>query len=76
MANPTTFSVISQIPVGLGPTNIEFGNQKGYVTNSSEKSFSVIDLGSLTTESTFIFPDGFRPKDVVYSTAKGRIILY
>lgn len=71
--NPTTFSVISQLPVGLGPTNIEFGNQKGYVTNSSEKSFSVIDLSSLTTESTFIFPDGFRPKDVSYSSTKGRL---
>ena len=73
VVNPNTFSVISQLPVGLGPTNIEFGNQKGYVTNSSDKSFSVIDLNSLTTESTFIFPDGFRPKDVSYSSAKSRL---
>lgn len=74
--NPTTFSVINQLPVGLGPTNIEFGNQKGYVTNSSAKSFSVIDINSLSTESTFIFPDGFRPKDVSYSTSKNSLYFY
>jgi len=74
--NPNTFSVISQLPVGLGPTNIEFGNQKGYVTNSSAKSFSVIDINSLSTESTFIFPDGFRPKDVSYSTSKNNLYFY
>jgi len=73
IVNPNSFSVINQLPVGLGPTNIEFGNQKAYVTNSSAKSFSVIDLNSLTTESTFIFPDDFRPKDVSYSSAKSRL---
>lgn len=74
--NPSTFSVINQLPVGLGPTNIEFGNQKGYVTNSSAKSFSVIDINSLSTESTFIFPDGFRPKDVSYSTSQNKLYFY
>jgi len=74
--NPNTFSVSTELPVGLGPTNIEFGNQKGYVTNSSEKSFSIIDLNSLTTESTFIFPDGFRPKDVSYSTSQNKLYFY
>jgi len=74
--NPNTFSVSNELPVGLGPTNIEFGNQKGYVTNSSEKSFSIIDLNSLTTESTFIFADGFRPKDVSYSTFQNKLYFY
>lgn len=74
--NPQDFSIIDQLPVGLGPTNIEFVNQKAYVTNTSEKSFSVIDLNSLSTESTFIFPDGFRPKDVVYSVLKSNLYFY
>jgi hypothetical protein len=74
--NPNTFSVSTELSVGLGPTNIEFGNQKGYVTNSSEKSFSIIDLNSLTTESTFIFQDGFRPKDVSYSTSQNKLYFY
>jgi len=74
--NPNTFSVITQLSVGLGPTNIDFANQKAYVTNPSDKSFSVIDLNSLTTESTFVFPDGFRPKDVVYSTLKNSLYFY
>ncbi len=74
--DPATFNVISQLQVGLGPTNIEFGNQKAYVTNLSEKSFSVIDLNSLTSETTYIFPDGFRPKDVVYSSSKNALYFY
>jgi Bacterial Ig-like domain len=74
--NPNTFSVITQLSVGLGPTNIDFANQKAYVTNPSDKSFSVIDLNSLTTESTFVFPDGFRPKDVVYSALKNSLYFY
>jgi len=53
--DPGNFSIIKEITVGLGPTNIEFSNEKGYVTNSSAKSFSVIDLNSLTTETTFVF---------------------
>lgn len=74
--NPNTFSTITQLSVGLGPTNIDFANQKAYVTNPSDKSFSVIDLNSLTTESTFVFPDGFRPKDVVFSSLKNSLFFY
>lgn len=76
VVDPNTFSVINQIPVGLGPTNIEFGNQKGYVTNSSGKSFSVINLSSLTTETTFVFPDGFRPNNVSFSSLKSKLYFY
>jgi hypothetical protein len=76
IVDPNTFTVVNQLPVGLGPTNIEFSNQKGYVTNSSAKSFSVIDLNSLTTESTFIFPDAFRPKDVSFSSLKNKLYFY
>jgi Bacterial Ig-like domain len=74
--DPGNFSIIKEITVGLGPTNIEFSNEKGYVTNSSAKSFSVIDLISLTTETTFIFPDDFRPKDVSYSSLNNNLYFY
>lgn len=74
--DPATFSILKELTVGLGPTNIEFSNDKGYVTNSSAKSFSVIDLISLTTETTFTFPDDFRPKDVSYSTVTNKLYFY
>ncbi|HEY6906248.1 MAG TPA: Ig-like domain-containing protein [Ignavibacteriaceae bacterium] len=76
IVDPDNFSIIKQLTVGLGPTNIEFGSDKAYVTNSSAKSFSVIDLISLTTETTFTFPDEFRPKDVVFSTPNNRLYFY
>ncbi len=74
--DPAAFTVITQLPVGLGPTNIEFGNQKAYVTNLSAKSFSVIDLNSLSVETTFIFLDDFRPKDVSYSSLSNKLYFY
>ena len=76
VVDPATFSILKELTVGLGPTNIEFTNEKGYVTNSSAKSFSVIDLISLTTETTFTFPDDFRPKDVSYSTVTNKLYFY
>lgn len=74
--DPASFGVVSQLQVGLGPTNIEFGNQKAYVTNLSQKSFSVIDLNSMSTDTTYVFPDGFRPKDVAYSSSKNALYFY
>ncbi len=76
VVDPNNFTLIKEIPVGLGPTNIEFSNSKGYVTNASAKSFSVIDLASLTTETTYIFPDDFRPKDVCFSSLKNLLYFY
>jgi len=76
IVDPANFSIIKELTVGLGPTNIEFSNEKGYVTNSSAKSFSVIDLNSLTTETTFVFPDDFRPKDVSYSSLNNNLYFY
>lgn len=76
IVDPASFSIINEFTVGLGPTNIEFSSEKGYVTNSSDKSFSVIDLNSLIVESTFVFPDGFRPKDVSYSSLTSKLYFY
>ncbi len=74
--NPATFEILKEIPVGLGPTNISFSNEKAYVTNLSAKSFTIIDLNSLNADSTYVFPDGFRPKDVVYSAYKNALYFY
>ena len=74
--DPSSFSIVKVLDVGLGPTNIEFTSNKAYVTNASEKSFSVIDLGNLTTENTFTFSDGYRPKDVVYSRSTNKLFFY
>lgn len=74
--DPKTFSIIKQLPVGLGPTNIKFNDQKGYVTNPTSRSFSVIDLNTLTTESTFIFGDGYRPSNVSFSSLKNNLYFY
>lgn len=76
VVDPDNFSIETQITVGLGPTNIEFGNNKAYVTNASAKSFSVIDLNSLTTETTHVFDDGFRPKDVSFSPLNDMLYFY
>ena len=76
VVDPANFAILNQITVGLGPTNIEFGNNKAYVTNASAKSFSVIDLNSLTTETTHVFADDFRPKDVAYSSVNNMLYFY
>ena len=74
--DPATLSTVKIINVGLGPTNIEFTTDKAYLTNASEKSFSVINLSNLTTENTYVFSDGFRPKDVVYSNLTNKLYFY
>ncbi len=74
--DPQSFSVVKTIDVGLGPTNIGFSSDKAYVTNTSEKSFTVIDLASLTALETYTFADGFKPKDVVYSNLSGKLYFY
>ncbi len=74
--DPESFNVVGIIGVGLGPTNIGFGGNYGYVTNTSGKSFTKIDLNSLSAVETFVFPDGFKPKDVVYSSLTNKLYFY
>lgn len=74
--DPATLAVLNQIPVGLGPTNIKFSAQKAYVTNQSAKSFTVIDLATMSAEQTHVFADGFRGKDVVFSTLTHSLYFY
>jgi YVTN family beta-propeller protein len=74
--DPVTFNVFGTIGVGLGPTNIGFGGNYGYVTNNSEKSFTKIDLNASSAIETYIFSDGFKPKDIVYSQLTNKLYFY
>ncbi len=74
--DPESFTVVKTIEVGLGPTNIGFSDDKAFVTNTSDKSFTVIDLSSLTAVETVRFDDGFKPKDVVFSKLTNKLYFY
>jgi hypothetical protein len=71
--DPHSLAILKVIDVGLGPTNICFSETKAFVTNNSGKSFSAISLATLQTETTVSFSDGFKPKDVVYSTLTNKL---
>lgn len=73
--DPSSFSINNSIGVGFGPTNLAIEEGKAYVTNTSGKSFSVVDIGSNNSE-TYEFADGFRPKDVVYSPLTNKLYFY
>jgi len=75
--DPQSFQVVKVITVGLGPTNIGFGaDNLAYVVNTSGKSFTVVDLNTLEAVETFVFTDGFKPKDVVYSSLTNKLYFY
>jgi hypothetical protein len=73
LINPADFTVQNVIQVGLGPTNVAFNDNFAYVCNTTEKSFSVIDLNSYVLTQTYVFSDGFKPKDAVYSTITDKL---
>lgn len=74
--NLNDFSVEKIIPVGVGPTAIAFSGSRAFVTNNSGKTLSVIDLASLEVTKTIEFPDGYKPQDIVYSSAAGKCYMY
>ncbi len=74
--DPQSFNVVNTINVGLGPTNIGFSSDKAFVTNTSDKSFTVFDLTTLNVLETVSFDDGFKPKDVVFSQLTGKLYFY
>jgi len=73
--DPQSLTITGISEVGIGPAGIEFTSQKAYVANRISKSVSVIDLASLSTETTHVFEDGFRPTGVVFSAASNKIYL-
>ncbi|NOX19472.1 MAG: hypothetical protein GXO87_14490 [Chlorobi bacterium] len=75
--DPESFQNVKTITVGLGPTNVGFGeNDLAYVVNTSGKSFTAINLNTLEAAETVGFSDGFKPKDVVYSSLTGKLYFY
>ncbi len=73
LIDPVDFTVQNVIEVGLGPTNVAFNNDYAFVCNTSEKSFSVIDLNSYAVTETYVFADAFKPKDAVYSEVTNKL---
>ncbi len=73
LIDPADFSVQKVIQVGLGPTNVGFNDSYAFVCNTSEKSFTVIDLNTYSASQTYAFNDSFKPKDVVYSPATNKL---
>ncbi len=73
--NPQTLEVEGTITVGVGPDDIFVTNDRAYVVNKSEKTISIVDLITLNVETTISFPDGFRPRDIVFSSATGKLFV-
>jgi hypothetical protein len=73
--NPQNMSKITDITVGTGPENLFLTNDKAYVVNLSGRNISVVNLGTLSTETTFGFPDNFRPRDIVYSSKTNKLYI-
>ncbi len=73
LIDPADFTVRNVIEVGMGPTNVAFNNDYAFVCNTSEKSFSVIDLNSYAVTETYAFADAFKPKDAVYSEVTNKL---
>ena len=74
--NPQTMSLVNQVQVGFGPTSIVFSDDKAFVTNTFEKSFSVISLNSQSLDQTVTFSDGFTPQGVAYSKSSQKLFFY
>ena len=75
--DPQTLSTVKVLEVGLGPKAITFmDNNMAIVANNSAKSFSVIDLSSLTVLQTIAFSDNYKPKGVVYSSLTNRLYFF
>ncbi|WP_456408239.1 Ig-like domain-containing protein [Caldithrix abyssi] len=75
--DPASLNTVRTLEVGLGPTNLTFTSDgRAIVANNSAKSFSVIDLSSLSVERTVPFTDGYKPKGVVYSPVTDRLYFF
>jgi YVTN family beta-propeller protein len=73
IVNPANLEEIAQIPVGQGPDHLYVTNEMAFVSNVQEQTIALVDLSSLSLVGTISFTDGFRPRDVVYSTKTNKI---
>jgi len=71
--DPGSFTEISTVNVGTGPENVFLTDEKAYVVDVSGKTISVVDIQTLTLETTVSFSDGFRPRDIVYSAKTNKL---
>jgi len=73
--DPGNMSLISTVPVGVGPEDLFLTNDIAWVVNLSGRTISVIDLNSFTETTTITYADGFRPRDVVYSAKTDKLYI-
>lgn len=71
--DPSTFNIIQEVAVGVGPENIAVAPDKIFVVNVSEKTISVLSYPGYSLLTTISFPDGFRPRDIAYHPQKNWI---
>jgi len=73
--DPSTMTEITSIAVGSGPEHVYATNEKAYVSDVSGRTVSVVNLSTLSLETTFSFSDGFRPRDIVYNAQNDKIYI-
>ena len=73
--DPAALTEITSIAVGSGPEHVSATNEKAYVSDVSGRTISVVDLNTLTLETTISFTDGFRPRDIVYNAQNNKLYI-
>ncbi len=73
--DPATMTEITSIVVGSGPEHVFATNEKAYVSDVSGRTVSVVNLSTLSLETTISFSDGFRPRDIVYNAQNNKIYI-
>jgi len=73
--DPATLAEITGIEVGSGPEHVFATNEKAYVSDVSGRTVSIVNLSTLSLESTISFSDGFRPRDIVYNAQNNKLYI-
>ncbi len=71
--DPASFTVVQEVPVGVGPEGIVVGEEKIFVVNVSGRTISVLSYPGYTSLATISFTDGFRPRDIAYNAQQHRL---
>ncbi len=73
--DPAALTEITSVAVGSGPEHVFATNEKAFVSDVSGRTVSVVNLSTLSLESTISFADGFRPRDIVYNAQNNKLYI-
>ncbi len=73
--DPASFTVVQEVPVGVGPEGIAVGTDKIFVVNVSGRTISVLSFPDYSQLATISFNDGFRPRDIAYDSRRHRLYI-